>query len=104
MKIYKKRCVRNISLKNFRAHTEPIFCLNTRALRIYLAPGYSTGDFLLAWTEFESDCGIPRRVHSDRGSQIVSAAGQVEGPEYDWEQISRQSKGQTTWSFCPSGA
>ena len=81
-----------------------VLCLNTRALKIYLAPGYSTGDFILAWAEFESDCGIPRRVHSDRGSQIVSAAGQVEGPEYDWEQISRQNKGQTTWSFCPSGA
>jgi hypothetical protein len=81
-----------------------VLCLNTRALKIYLAPGYSTADFLLAWTEFESDCGIPRRVHSDRGSQIVSAAGQVEGPDYDWEQISRQSKGQTAWSFCPSGA
>ena len=25
-----------------------VMCLNTRALRIYLAPGYSTADFLLA--------------------------------------------------------
>ena len=81
-----------------------VMCLNTRALKIYLAPGYSTADFLLAWKEFESECGIPRRVHSDRGSQVVSAADQIDGPDYDWEQISSTSKGQTAWTFCPSGA
>ena len=81
-----------------------VMCLNTRALKIYLAPGYSTADFLLAWKEFELECGIPRRVHSDRGSQVVSAADQIDGPDYDWEQISSTSKGQTAWTFCPSGA
>ena len=54
--------------------------------------------------QFESDCGVPRRVHSDRGSQLVSASGAVEGPDYDWEDISARSKGQTVWTFCPSGA
>ena len=39
-------------------------CLNTRALRIYLLPGYSTEDFLVTWAELEADCGIPRRVHT----------------------------------------
>ena len=34
-------------------------CLNTRALRIYLVPGYSTEDFLVSWAELEADCGIP---------------------------------------------
>ena len=79
-------------------------CLNTRALKIYMAPGYSTTDFLLAWEELESDCGIPRRVHSDRGTQLVSASGAIEAVEYDWDVISASSKGQTVWSFCPSGA
>ena len=81
-----------------------VMCLNTRALKIYLAAGYGTQDFLVAWNEFESDCGVPRRVHSDRGSQLVSAAGAVEGPDYDWDAISARSKGQTVWTFCPSGA
>ena len=79
-------------------------CLNTRALRIYLVPGYSTEDFLVAWAELEADCGIPRRVHSDRGSQLVSASDSVEAPEYDWDIISNSSKGQTVWKFCPSGS
>ena len=80
-----------------------VMCLNTRALRIYLAPGYSTADFLLAWTEVISDCGVPRRVHSDRGSQLVSAAGNIESPDYDWDAISKQGGGRTQWTFYPSG-
>ena len=81
-----------------------VVCLNTRALKIYLAPGYSTKDFLLAWSNLESECGIPRRVHSDRGSQLVSAAEEIDLPEFNWDIISKENKGQTTWNFCPSGA
>ena len=81
-----------------------VVCLNTRAMRIYLVPGYSTQDFLVTWAEVESECGIPRRVHSDRGSQLVSAAGALEALDYDWELISNSSHGQTVWQFCPSGA
>ena len=81
-----------------------VMCLNTRALKIYMAPGYSTGDFMVAWEEFEADCGVPRKVHSDRGSQLISAAGNIDVPEYDWELISSSSKGQTSWTFCPSGS
>ena len=67
-------------------------------------PGYSTEDFLVSWAELEADCGIPRRVHSDRGSQLVCASESVEAPDYNWDVISRNSKGQTEWRFCPSGA
>ena len=42
-----------------------VLCLNTSELKIYLVPGYSTQEFMVAWVEFESDCGIPRNVHSD---------------------------------------
>ena len=80
-----------------------IMCLNTRALKVYLAPGYSTEDFMLAWTEFVADCGVPRRVHSDRGTQLISAADEVEGPAYDWDKISEQDS-RTAWNFCPSGS
>ena len=79
-------------------------CLNTRAVKIYIAPGYSTRDFLIAWDCLEAECGIPRRVHSDRGSQIISAAGGIDKPEFDWEAIGNHGKGQTSWSFCPAGA
>ena len=81
-----------------------VVCLNSRALKIYLAAGYASKDFMLAWKEFKSECGVPRRVHSDKGSQLVSAAGDMDMPEYDWDQISVENKGQTEWRFCPSGA
>ena len=79
-------------------------CLNTRAIKIYMAPGYSTTDFLLAWKEFTADYGVPRRVHSDRGTQLISAAGEVDGPGYDWVEICGKAGGRTEWKFTPSGA
>ena len=80
-----------------------IMCLNTRALKVYLLPGYGTEDFLLGWTEFIAECGIPRRVHSDRGTQLVSAAGDLEQFDCDWDRISGQDA-RTVWSFCPAGS
>ena len=77
--------------------------LNTSPLNVHLAPGYATEDFMLAWTEFVADCGVPRRVHSDRGTQLISAADEVEGPAYDWDKISEQDS-RTAWNFCPSGS
>ena len=81
-----------------------VLCLNTSALKIYLVPGYSTQDFMVAWVEFESDCGIPKKVHSDRGSQLVSAAEYIDTPDYNWDMIGTSRKGQTVWNFCPAGA
>ena len=81
-----------------------VVCLNTRAVKAYLIPGYSTEDFFIAWTEIISDCGVPRKVHSDRGSQLVSAAGKLESLSFDWDEISNKSGGGTIWNFCPSGA
>ena len=46
-----------------------------RALKIYLAPGYSTDDFMVAWVDFESDCGISKKVHIDRGLQLAVLLG-----------------------------
>ena len=65
-------------------------CLNTKALKLYLAGGYSTQDFLLAWDAFVSDHGEPLTCHSDRGTQLVAAAKQnpdMEIPDYDWDLV-----------------
>ena len=99
----KKRGTR-LGTGSFKVWAVLAVCLNTRAVKIYIAPGYSTKDFLLAWECLEAECGIPRRVHSDRGSQLISAAGEIENIEFDWDTISGHSKGQTKWSFCPAGA
>ena len=74
----------------FKCWIVVIICLNTKAVKLYAACGYATSDFLLTWEEHVSDCGHPRLVHSDRGSQLTSAAREVEGedkPNYDWDTI-----------------
>ena len=81
-------------------------CLNVKAISMELAPGYSTDDFLLAYSAHVSQRGIPSFVHSDRGSQLVSAQKDLadDPPKYDWDVIasSTASKG-TTWKFAPAG-
>ena len=81
-------------------------CLNVKAISMELAPGYSTADFLLAYSAHVSQRGIPGYVHSDRGSQLVSAHKEIasEAHKYDWDLISHSTASQdTTWYFTPSG-
>ena len=80
-------------------------CLNTKALKLYVAGGYSTEDFMLAWNSFEADHGEPLTCHSDRGSQLVCAAKQdseIEVPDYDWDVVAGSMK--TAWYFTPAQA
>ena len=81
-------------------------CLNTKAVSIELAPGYSTQDFLMAYTCHVSTRGVPVLVHSDRGSQLVAAHKEVcEDPlRYDWKEIEAVTSHQgVTWDFTPAG-
>ena len=77
-------------------------CLNTKAVTMHLAPGYSTEDFLIAYDSHVYDRGTPTTVHSDKGSQLVAAGKEV---DFDWDAISRRtSKRGTKWDFTPAGA
>ena len=83
-----------------------LLCLNTHAVKILMVRGYSTEDFLLMWDGFVADHGQPATVHTDRGSQLVSAAkrtAESEGVEYDWDVISNSMQGKTVWYFAPPG-
>ena len=81
--------------------------LNSKAVNIELAPGYSTNDFILAYSSHVSQRGDPAFVHSDRGSQLVSEQRLLTDdiPKYEWSEIASASalKG-TTWKFAPAGA
>ena len=81
-------------------------CLNTKAVSMEVAAGYSTDDFLVAYDNHVQVRGTPRFVHSDRGSQLVAAHKDVadELLKYDWDLIasSTSTKG-TTWKFAPAG-
>ena len=81
-------------------------CLNCKAVSMELAPGYSTNDFLLAYSTYVSQRGVPLYVHSDRGSQLVAAHKDLtdEVLKYDWDAISASTASQgTTWEFAPAG-
>ena len=56
-----------------------ILCINTnsKAVQLFVVCGYSTEEFMLAYEQFTSDEGHPVYVHSDWGSQLVSAAREV---------------------------
>ena len=63
-----------------------LVCLQTKAVKIYMAGGLSTDDFMLAWHSFVAD--QPLVAYSDRGTNLTSAAkeGSVHGdgdvPDY----------------------
>ena len=84
-----------------------LVCLNTKAVCMELAPGYSTKDFLLAYHVHQSRHGVPSYVYSDRGSQLVAAHKELtqDTLKYDWDSIAASASQQgTTWEFTPSGA
>ena len=80
-------------------------CLNSKAVSMELAPGYSTEDFLVAYSAHTSQRGTPTYVHSDRGSQLVAAQKDItDDVKYDWDAISASTESQgTTWNFAPAG-
>ena len=81
-------------------------CLNTKGVAMELAPGYSTADFMLAYSMHIEQRGTPLKVHSDRGSQLVAAKKELcDTPlNYDWDAIAAStSRDGTTWTFAPAG-
>ena len=80
--------------------------MNTKSVKLYLAAGYSSAEFMMASEQFTSDHGkaIIIMVHSDRGKNLVSAAKEIDEAELDWDMIERLSDYKTKCVFCPSGA
>ena len=79
----------------------------SRAVCLLLTPGYSTADFLLMHDRFTTMKGIPSKIVSDRGSQIVAgsiaiAEKDLPSQAYDWERVTRENKC-STWEFVPVG-
>ena len=79
-------------------------CHATSACKLYLSRDYSAEGFLQAWAQHISDMGKPRLVYSDRGTQLVSAAGGLdpfdEEDVLDWEKMGQDTG--VRWTFTPS--
>jgi hypothetical protein len=82
-------------------------CLQTKAVKLYLLPRYSAEEFLLDWEQHIHDCGNPSNVHSDAGSNLVSAANDLQSSEVSDDSIDYHEVARTTgvaWLFAPPGA
>ena len=82
----------------FKAWAAVMACTATKAVAAWVLKGYSTADFLLAWDSHVAIYGHPTLVVTDRGSQIVAAAG--EAPNWDHIQFQTAPRG-TCWRFVP---
>ena len=79
----------------------------SRAVCLLLTPGYSTSDFLIKHKEFCARKGDPRKIISDRGSQLVSgsivvAKKDMPAEAFDWGKVTRDNRC-STWEFVPVG-
>lgn len=59
-------------------------CVVSRAVYLDLAEGYDTENFLMTLRRFVSIRGFPKRMHSDGGSQLVSANKELRTMTKNW--------------------
>ena len=79
----------------------------SRAVCLLLTPGYSTSDFLIKHKEFCARKGDPKKIISDRGSQLVAgsivvAKKDMPAQAYDWDKVTRDNTC-SSWEFVPVG-
>ena len=81
-----------------------IVCQATSAVAIELLHDYSMDGFLLAFRRFCARHGSPVALVSDQGTQLVAAAKEVAG--WDWEKFGAalDEKFQISWKFVPVDA
>ncbi|XP_064107962.1 uncharacterized protein LOC135216519 [Macrobrachium nipponense] len=75
-------------------------CLVSRAVYVDLAESYDTKGFLTVFQRFLTIRGYPKTIHSDLGSQLVSACKEL---RLDKSKIQKYgANGGTTWIFNKS--
>ena len=82
-----------------------ITCDVSRAVYVDMAPDYGTPSFLLALRRFASFRGWPHKIHSDPGSQLKSAATELQNvvKELDWAELKKFGHEHSMeWSFSPA--
>ena len=96
-----------------RIKTFPLIfvCLNTSAVHIALASGYSTEAFLVQLAHFFAVRGRARFIYCDQGSQLNAASSRMTEPDvgqppvYRWNEIRHKTSSLgTEWKHCPTQA
>ena len=82
-------------------------CRSTKAVCLLATSGYSTADFLCKHEEYVSRKGKPKKIVSDRGSQLVRAGmvlAEKERPaNWKWQDVVKKNS-TTSWEFVPIGS
>ena len=77
-------------------------CSVSSAVKLYVCKDYSEEGFLQVWHQHIADWGKPAMVYSDRGTQLVAAAGGLDPgdaeDELDWDKLGRKTG--VKWIFC----
>ena len=87
--------------KTFKSWGVLYSCLSSKAVSIWLVPGYDTKSFLACHGKQLAIYGTPRLIVSDKGSQLVKAAAEEKAWE-GWVQASRAEG--TEWKIVPTQA
>ena len=83
-------------------------CINTGAIHLQLAEGYSAADFITQWEHFCSIRGVPVYAHTDMGSQLTSVSKRLEVeigdiPHFPWHSVARLTNPYgTEFRHCPT--
>ena len=81
-----------------------ITCLTCRAVHLDLSPSYDTDSLLQVLRRFFSIRGIPTKIISDQGTQLIAASKEVEGmlELLDWSSVKGwTAKHKVEWEFVP---
>ena len=76
-------------------------CLGSKAVSIWLAPGYSKDDFFTCFEKQVAIYGLPKLVVSDQGSQLVAAGKELSVWGELGEEIAKQG---VRWNYIPAGS
>ena len=82
-----------------------ITCDVSRAVHVEMVPDYGTPSFMLALRRFATLRGWPRKIHSDPGSQLKSAATELQNviKKLDWDELKKFGhEHKMEWSFSPA--
>ena len=79
-------------------------CASTRAIHLDLAYGYSTDAVLQTLRKFIALRGCPSKIICDQGSQLISAAKDIDTPNtWSWKNVQNwATNNKITWEFIPA--
>ena len=91
-----------------KAYGVLITCLSSRAVYIEVSADYSTDSFLHVLRRMACIPGWPKKIFSDRGTQLVGASNELrkQFKDLDWKSIRElgYENGVLEWCFSPGDA